>query len=47
MRRILRLAAGLGLAVALLLAGPLWMLATERAWRDGLAGWRAGGDPGA
>ncbi|MFY0989302.1 DUF3750 domain-containing protein [Halomonas sp. C05BenzN] len=30
MRRILRLAVGCWLALALLLAGPLWMLATER-----------------
>ncbi|MCH4561854.1 DUF3750 domain-containing protein [Halomonas sp. EGI 63088] len=37
MRRILRLAAGLGLVLALLLAGPLWMLATERV--DGGGHW--------
>lgn len=35
MRRALRLLAYLGLAVALLLAGPLWMLATDRVELDG------------
>lgn len=37
MGRILFLVAGLGLALALLLAGPLWMLATERG--DGGGHW--------